>query len=136
MEKLRILLANQPRMHRELLRQLITQQLDMDVVAEELDPVQLLLTVRQTEADVVVLTLPKSGEDPGLCSHLLSEYPNLVVLALSGVQDDASLYRLEIVRQRLASTADGPLLAALRQATRRTVDQVPGVRTGPRQEDI
>ncbi len=116
-ETVRVLLANRPRMLRELLRKLIDRQGDMQVVGEELDPLALLLAVGERHADVVVLSLSESEEDPGLLSHLLSEYPKLVVLALSPVRERACLYWLVVARRTLDSTGDEPLLAALRGAT-------------------
>lgn len=113
-------------MLRELLRRLIDRQPDMEVVGEELDPLRLLLAVGERDAEVVVLTQPPAGGDPGLCSHLLSEYPRLVVLGLSPHGERAVLYRLQMTREELAERTDDHLLAALRRATARVVDCNPG----------
>jgi len=115
-DKVRVLLANRPKMLRDLLHRSIDAQPDMEVVGEETDPVELLLRVRETETDVVVVTLPGSGEDPGICSHLLFEYPALLVLAVSDKRDLAVLYRLSIDRHEIEGGRDEALLGAIRSA--------------------
>src|ERR1700756_5385427 len=78
--KIRILLANRPQLLYESLENLIQCQTDMEVVGEVFDPVELLLMVGRTQADVVVIALPSSDEEPGIFSHLLAEYPQLLIL--------------------------------------------------------
>ena len=102
-------------MLRELLKELICRQADMEVVGEALDPLEVLYAVRQTEADVVVTTLPESGE-AGISSHLLAEYPQLLVLALAPDGNGAVLYRQVLVKEVLPSTANDALLSVVRQA--------------------
>lgn len=113
---MKVLLANRPKMLRDLLHRSIDSQPDMEVVGEETDPVRLLLRVRETRSDVVVVTLPDSGEDPGICSHLLLEYPGLLVVAVSASRDRAALYRLSIDRQEIEGCRGEALLGALRKA--------------------
>ena len=112
---MKILLANRPKMLRELLRELIAGQGDMQVVGEALDPLEILYAVRKTEADVVVTTLPAVGE-PGISSHLLAEYPDVLVLALAPDGGRAMLYRQVLLEEKLQSTNDNVLLSTLRQA--------------------
>jgi len=108
-------------MLRELLKDLICRQTDMEVVGEALDPLEVLYAVRKTEADVVVTTLPKSGE-PGISSHLLAEYPQLLVLALAPDGSDATLYRQVLVKESVRGEAQDALLAMVRQAARQAAD--------------
>jgi len=82
MTKIRVLLANRPRLMREVIRELINGQQDMEVVDEALDPVEVLVAARETKADAVILAT-KDSEEPGLCSHLLVEFPNLTILGLA-----------------------------------------------------
>jgi DNA-binding NarL/FixJ family response regulator len=66
----RVLLANKPRALRTRLARLLRLQSDIEVVGTVLDPIDLLSAVEETQAAVVVVTLPASGEMPGICSHL------------------------------------------------------------------
>jgi DNA-binding NarL/FixJ family response regulator len=83
MKRIRVLLAALPPLVSSLLTYLIQDQSDMEVVDAIGEPVQLLMAVKDTRANVVVLPLPESGEMPGICSHLLAEFPDLLILALS-----------------------------------------------------
>jgi DNA-binding NarL/FixJ family response regulator len=86
----KVLLANGPEALPTGLAMLLQQQSDIEVVGTVLDPVNLLVAVGDTQADVVVMALPDSGEMPGICSHLLHEYPQLLILALSPALADMS----------------------------------------------
>jgi DNA-binding NarL/FixJ family response regulator len=109
------LLANRPETLRISLATLLEQQSDIEVVDTVLDLKELLIAVEDTQADVVVLTLPDSGEIPGICSHLLYEYPQLLILALSSARDRACIYRQAITVELLADISDEGILAAVRR---------------------
>jgi hypothetical protein len=81
-----------------------------------LDPIDLLSAVGEMQAEVVVVTLPDSGEMPGICSHLLYEYPQLLILALSSTRSRAYVYRQVITVEQLSSTSDADILTAVRKA--------------------
>jgi len=112
----RVLLANRPRVLRTRLAKLLQLQSDIEVVGTVLDPIELLSAVEDTQADVVVVTLPDSGEMPGICSHLLYEYPQLLILVLSLAQTRACLYRQVITVEQLSDTSDEGILIAVRMA--------------------
>ena len=110
----KVLLANGPEVLRTGLAMLLQQQSDIEVVGTVLDPVELLVAVGDTQADVVVVTLPDSGEMPGICSHLLHEYPQLLILALSSSRTRACVYCQSITVESLADISDEGILTAVR----------------------
>ena len=111
----KVLLANRPEALRTGLATLLQQQSDIEVIGTVLDPVELLVAVGDTQADVVVVTLPDSGEMPGICSHLLHEYPQLLILALSSARTKACIYRQAITVEPLADISDEGILTAVRR---------------------
>jgi DNA-binding NarL/FixJ family response regulator len=111
----KVLLANGPEVLRTGLATLLQQQSDIEVVGTVLDPIELLVAVGDTQADVVVLTLPDSGEMPGICSHLLHEYPQLLILALSSARTRACVYRQAITVELLGDISDEGILTAVRR---------------------
>jgi len=111
----KVLVANRPEALRTGLATLLQQQSDIEVVGTVLDPVELLVAVGDTQADVVVVTLPDSGEMPGICSHLLHEYPQLLILALSSARTRACIYRQAITVEPLADISDEGILTAVRR---------------------
>jgi DNA-binding NarL/FixJ family response regulator len=111
----KVLFANGPEALRTGLATLLQQQSDIEVVGTVLDPIELLVAVEDTQADVVVVTLPDTGEMPGICSHLLHEYPQLLILALSSDRTRACVYRQAITVEPLTDISDEGILAVLRR---------------------
>lgn len=93
MAKIRVLLANRPLMLREWLRELINSQSDMEVVGEESNAMGILRAVGEKAADVAIIALGESDEMPGVSSHLMAEYPHLVLLGISRTRDRIVLLR-------------------------------------------
>ena len=114
LKKIRILLANRPPMLLEIMRVLVQRQEDMEVVGEVLDPIGLLVAVREWEANAVILTL-EGYEEPGLCSHLVTEYPNLTILALAA---DGKTAFLRPPRREIKVPSEQSIVDALRDAVR------------------
>jgi hypothetical protein len=83
-------------MLRDLLRNRIEAEPDLEVADEALDPVDVLLAVKETGADVVLVTVPISDATPPLCTHLLTEFPDLVVIGLWPEAQAAVAYRSAI----------------------------------------
>ncbi|GAC1453794.1 MAG: hypothetical protein PVSMB1_02540 [Gemmatimonadaceae bacterium] len=55
----------------------------LDVVASAPDLLELLMIVGERRPDVVFLMAKDSSKEPGICSHLLSEDPDLKVVIVS-----------------------------------------------------
>lgn len=83
----RVLLANRPRLFREMLQRVMQNTLGIDVVGEISDPLALRAAIVDTGAQWVVVSLTASGEMPALVEELLVEFPSLCAL---GVADDGS----------------------------------------------
>lgn len=112
----KVLLANRPHALRIWLEELLQHQSDIEVVGTILDPIELLIAIEDTQADVAVVDLPDSGEMPGICSHVFHEYPQLLILALSADRMRACVYRQVITEAQLPNTSDEEVLTAIRQA--------------------
>ena len=58
----------------------------IDVVGSPPDLLSLLLTIKQSRAAVVFLSAAGAGshsKEPGICSHLLNEFPQLKIVMVS-----------------------------------------------------
>lgn len=55
----------------------------MTILDFEGSGVDLLLAVQELQPDVVILSLLEDDREPGICSHLLEEFDDLVIIALS-----------------------------------------------------
>jgi DNA-binding NarL/FixJ family response regulator len=114
-DQIKVLLASNPPELQATLRELFQDQIDIQLVGEDLDPIRVLLAVGDHQADAVVVTIPFVGQDIGICSHLLAEYPDLTVLAFQSDGRAVYLLRRGIVREKLRKTSGEAILAAIRE---------------------
>jgi DNA-binding NarL/FixJ family response regulator len=116
MKKIRVLLANSRlRIMREVMRQLIERQPDMEIVAEVLDLLDLVRVAKETAADVIIVAL----EDVNalrLDTQLLAECPEVSILALAAKGDAAFIERRGLGRREIAEPSEANILSALRHA--------------------
>jgi DNA-binding NarL/FixJ family response regulator len=117
LQRIRILLAEMPPLLRDVFRQVITDQPDMEVVGELTGAVGLLMAAGQNHADVVILGL-RDPELPGIGTHLLSEYPHLKILGVTVDGRQAFLHELLPHRLPLGEASPAGLLDAIRTAIR------------------
>ena len=111
---IRILLAC-PRMRNvDVWRSILSRDRGFDIVDEDGDPIDILLKTGTTGASVVVLDLPQSGNDPGLYSHLLEEYPDVKVVAVSQDGSRVVSYERGVIRKFLADSEVGDLARLFR----------------------
>ena len=116
MEKIRILLANsRPRIMREVIRQIIRRQPDMEIVGEVLDLSVLVRTAQETAADVIIVALEDSVA-LGLGSQLLTECPDVIILELASQGDVAFIGQVCLGRREIAEPSEANILSALRHA--------------------
>ncbi len=118
MQKIKVLLASRPKLLSEVIRNMIARQPDMEVMGEVLDPIELLLAVKTTEAEIVIVTPLDSEEEPRLCRHLLADYPDLKIVTLSRTGEAATLYESDSRKQRIEEPGEESILRAIRDVVR------------------
>ena len=97
MDKIRVLLANHPMMIPDAIRQLVADQEDMELVGDCRGPMHILQETGRAKADVVILA-HEDTKEPGLCSQLLSVYPDLTILSVT--PDLASAFTQQLCSRR------------------------------------
>jgi hypothetical protein len=55
----------------------------MEVVSQSSDPLTLLCSIERLRPQVVFLWTSDAFTEPGICSHLLQEYPQLKIVVVS-----------------------------------------------------
>ncbi len=120
MRKIQVVLAVAPRMLREPLRMLLEGESDFQIADEVLDPVDLLMAVKDTEANVVIMTVPDAEAIPSICTHLLTEFPDLLVIAISSKANQAFTYRSRIDCKPLSGLMFEDVVTAIRSASTST----------------
>ena len=84
MEKsIRVLVANHPRLMREIVLTTFADQPDIEIVGEVADESDISESVKRTMPNVVVIALDQPGIRPRICDELLREYPEVRVIAVA-----------------------------------------------------
>src|SRR4030095_3534190 len=82
MKKITATLKGDRPIFREVLRYLVTNA-GMEVVGQSSDSLDLLCSIEDLRPEVVFLWPSDALREPGICSHLLLEYPRLKVVVVS-----------------------------------------------------
>ena len=99
------------------IRDLVALQDDMEIVGEALERFDLLMMIKETQADAVILSAGGSDAS-GLCSHLLGEYPNLTIVVLGADSTSTRVEQLCPCRWEITDASNESALSALRAAIR------------------
>jgi DNA-binding NarL/FixJ family response regulator len=80
---IRVAVANQPRLMRELIVSTLTDQPDVEVVAEIQDEAEIQSVIQSTTPEFLIIALDVPNQRPSLCDILLQKYPHMKILALA-----------------------------------------------------
>jgi hypothetical protein len=115
-KRVRVLVANRPRLMRELVLATIADQPDFDIVGEVGDESKLTLAVEEVRPDVLILALDNPDDRYVQCGFLLGRYPHMKILALAPEQNRGMLYWAIVdVRTRPLESSEEGILNALRE---------------------
>ncbi len=115
MRKITVLVANQPRLMRELVMATILDQPDLEIVGVLEDEASIAGTVEQSRPDFLIVSLGGSGERPHLCDVLLDQFPHMRVLALAAESNNTAIYWANIdIRSSRIENSEESILSARR----------------------
>jgi hypothetical protein len=115
MKRIRVVVANRPRMMRELLLATISDQPDIEIVGELQDDTLVFETVERTQPDFLIIALEETGERPALCDLILDRYPQTRIIALSPDGNLSIFYWASLsIRSNQLETSEQGILNALR----------------------
>lgn len=117
MDKIRVLIANHPLMVPDVVRRLVSEQDDMEVVGDCRGPMKILQETGRANADAVILAR-ELAEDPGLCSQLLAVYPDLTILGVTPDMSCVSTQQLCAHRQTVVIHEHLDIVRTMRIAVR------------------
>jgi DNA-binding NarL/FixJ family response regulator len=106
---IRVALGDMPEVLLRMVAQAIHERGDMVLVGEGHDPIS-ILHLMHDGVDVVILGSDTVSECPGICSHLLSEYPHLKIVLLSHRENAARAYWLGLRQRAVSATTMQALL--------------------------
>lgn len=116
MKRVRVLVANRPRLMRELVLATISDKPDIEIVGEVSDPNKLTEVVEQVQPDVLILAIDEQQKHLGLCGFLLGRYPQMKILALAPEQNLGIFYWAIIdIRTKPLESSESGILNAVRE---------------------
>jgi chemotaxis response regulator CheB len=114
-QKLRVLVANRPRLMRDLVLATIRDQPDIEIVGETEDEAEITELVERMRPDYLILGQERPEIRPGLCGFLLGRYPQMKILAVGAEQNSSIFYWAFVdIRSKPVETSEQGMLSALR----------------------
>jgi len=116
MQRIRVLIATQPRLMRELISATIADQPDIELVGEVGRQENLTEAVDQTRPDVLIVAIDDRDKYRVQCGFLLGRYPEMKILALAPDQNRALFFWAIVdIRSKSLESSEAGILDAMRQ---------------------
>ena len=108
---IRVLIANRPRLMRDLILSTISERAGIEVLGEVEDERDIRQHVEQTRPDCLIIALDQPDQRPALCDALLRHFPEMKILAESSGQDNNVLFwaSMEFCSRRAEGSEEGVL---------------------------
>lgn len=115
MKKVRVLVANRPRLMRDLIMETIGGQPDIEVSGEIREESEILEAIERVQPDFLIITLGDSDERPTICDSVLARHPEVRVLAIAPDRNSTIYYWVTPeIHCAPIETSEGGMLSALR----------------------
>lgn len=88
----RVLVANRPKLMRELMLATLADEPGVEIVGEVSDEAEIAERVRQVLPDLLVIELVEPSKRPPLCDSLLRDYPALRIIAVASRENCSVFY--------------------------------------------
>lgn len=93
MEKtIRVLVANHPKLMRELILATLADEPGIEIVGEVADEAEIPDRVHQTLPDLLVIALDDPGKRPRICDAVLRDHPQVRIIAVASDQNRSTGY--------------------------------------------
>ncbi len=117
MKRVRVLVANRPRLMREMVIATIAEQPDIDIVGEVTKESDLNDMVEQTQPDVLIVALEEPDRPLEKCGFLLGRYPRMRIVALAPEKNRGIYYWAMVdIRNKPVESSESGLLNAIRES--------------------
>jgi DNA-binding NarL/FixJ family response regulator len=114
-EKIRVIVANRPRLMRELVLATLADQPDIEVVGEIQDDSLLSRAVAEGRPDFLIVTLEPRDQWPRVYDQLLEHNPNMKIIALAPERNrGVCFWAVTDIRTTSVESSEDGILKALR----------------------
>jgi len=114
-DKIKVIVASQPRLMREVVLEMISGQPDIEVMAEVQEDSKIVDLVAELRPDWVVIPLDDLNNKPGICDPLFDRHPRLKILALASERNNCIFYWATVnVRSSRVESSERGILDVLR----------------------
>jgi DNA-binding NarL/FixJ family response regulator len=118
MNSIRVLVANRPRLMRELLLATISDQPDIEIVGEVQDESGVGGAVDQTHPDFLIVALERRDRLPDFCQAVLRNHPQIKIIAIASDRNSTVFYWASLrVQSSQIEASEAGVLNALRGVT-------------------
>jgi DNA-binding NarL/FixJ family response regulator len=117
-QPIRVVVANRPRLMRELVLETIIDQPDIEIVAEIQNEDEIVDVVEGTHPDFLIIALDESDQRPPICDILLRRYPEMKILALAPERNSSIFFWASFdIHSNQVEASEAGLLSTLRRKT-------------------
>ena len=115
MSLIRVLVANRPRLNRELMIATISDQPDIEIVGEIQLETDLGKAVEETRPDVLIVALERTNRLPNVCTAILRSHPRLRVIAIASDRNSSMFYQASLhIESNQIEASEAGVLGAIR----------------------
>lgn len=90
--RIRVLVANRPKLMRELIVATLADEPGIEIVGEVSEDSEIPARVHQTLPDLLVIALDEPGRRPRICDTVLREHPQVRIIAVAADQNRSTGY--------------------------------------------
>ena len=116
MSIINVIFSSRPKLISEVLINLIERQPDMKVAGEIVDPIELIIALRETLVDVVIIAPHKANGYPRICIQLLKEHPRLKILILTQKSKTLYIYQTGLDRRCIENPSEQIIIDVIRES--------------------
>jgi chemotaxis response regulator CheB len=115
MKPIRVLVANRPRLMRELVMATISDQPDIEIVGEIQEEADIGSAVERTQPDFLIVTQGRHEDLPDFCDSILRNHPQLRIIAIASDRNSTVFYWASLqVQSHQIEASEAGVLNALR----------------------
>ena len=112
---IRVLVANRPRLMRELILTTFSDQRDILIVDEVPEEADIPAGVEKTRPDFIIITQDTFGQRPSVCDIVLRQHPKIRIIAIVPQQSLAVYYWASVkIHSRNVEASEESILSVLR----------------------